>query len=281
MCDRFIKLYKNPFLYERPEKYYGKVTKKEWVYLCSLIRNASTVLSNNQLPKRYFSYDKLNEDISHMGILWYIKYNRRVRTYSHKMIGFLLAIEDDDDDSIMIDSLCCHYMKRSGTLLMTWFMNYCKDLYIKIELYSLLSTLNYYRRFNFIHSKDYENEDSDITKLYNNILSIKYPNEEMTYNILKYEKALHYKNIELLYNDSIKKYFDLDYLPEEPMFRYLQFDEKYFNKHSIVNGENGLYTLVNLLIKKKFTKEYCTSRQLFMNETDYTDDGFYMVFYIE
>lgn len=277
MCDRFIKFYKNPSLYDMEESTLGNITKRKWLYLCSLIRNSSKILSNDQLPKKYFNYDKLNEDISHMMILWHIKYNKRTKKYSLKLIGFLLAEEDDNRDSIMIDSLCCNFMKKSGTLLMTWFINYCKDFYNSIELYSLLSTLNYYRRFNFKHSKEGMSEDKNITDLYENISSIKYPNEEISYNILKYEKSLTYKEDEFIYKQTIKKYFELEYIPDEPLFDYLDLNEKYFNKNTLINGENGLYALVNLLIKKKFTKEYCTQRQLLMNDNDYTADGFYMV----
>ena len=198
-------MYKNPFLYQQTNHFKHKTTQKQWCYLSSLIRNSSKILSNNHLPKQYFNYDKLNEDISHMVILWYIRYNSRTKSYGLTMIGFLLAIEDEDNDSIIIDALCCHYMKKSGTLLMTWFIHYCKPYYLKIELYSLLSTLIYYRKFNFIHSYNGAMEDKYISTLYNNIYTIHYLNEETAYNTLKYEKSLMYKDHVSIFNETIKK----------------------------------------------------------------------------
>lgn len=281
MCDRFIKCYKNPFLYHQNKEQISKTTKTQWLYLSSLVRNSSKILSNDHLPKQYFNYDKLKEEISHMVVLWYIKYNSRVKSYGLKMIGFILAIEEEETDSITIDAICSHYKKRSGTLLMTWFIRYCKNQYCKIELYSLLSTLNYYRKFGFIHSfSKKETEDKEISDLYCIIKDTIYHDEKTCYNILKYEKILQYNYFDSFYYQSIKHYFELEYVFDEPIFDTLELDEKNFNQESIKTGRNGLYDLIKCLIKHKFIKDICTERQLFMTDYDYTADGFYMVLYL-
>ena len=281
MSERFISIYKNPYLYTN-----DKLSKTRWCYLCSLIRNSCTTLSNDQLPKLYFNYDKLNDDISHMFIIWCITINPRTKYNTQKMVGFLLANEEKStnqsthDNIITIDSLCCYYMKHSGTLLLNAFINFAKKNYTQIKLYSLLSSLNFYRRFNFIHSFDKNIESTEITQAYKHISNINYQNEAISYIVLKYEKALYFNHNKLMYNDTIKKYFDIDYIPQQSIFYFLNLNEKYFNKESKINGHHGLYSLISLLIKHKFTKENYTDRLLFMNDYDYTADGFYMTLYL-